>query len=200
MGKLNWKENWSGIVKSVKSFKKRRTRTLKWELGSYLQHSFYCVFSSSFQNYYIYQESWRSFYGVKRGLAKQKIKRFFTGPPRALNMLMCTSESVICSIFQIFYLQNYFCRKITNVVLICIYLIESDFLLEYFLIVAILWIWLTTFFFQLFSVGSSVCFGKTSDFNSFSTHCWLWPCKSREPEAGFQYWKLQCAGRKVQSI
>lgn len=35
------------------------------------------------------QELWRSFYGVKRGLAKQKIKRFFTGPPRTLNMLMC---------------------------------------------------------------------------------------------------------------
>lgn len=49
-------------------------------------------------------------------------------------------------------------------------------------------------------MGSSVCFGKTSDFNSFRPHCGLWPRESREPEAGFQCRKLQRVGCKVWSV
>ena len=168
-------------------------RGLSWELNTWPLFLF-----SLFQNCSIYQEFWESLIVViriHRKSAKWKKKQSIS-----LTELL---EPEICSYiiqsprmwynmkhFPSILFQNPFCRTGRNAVLICIYLTGIWFLLESYLCN---FVNLTlTFFSQIFSVGSSVCFGKTSDFNSLSTHCWLWPSKSREPEAGFQYWKLQC--------
>lgn len=116
-------------------------------------------------------------------------------------MLVCIFKSVIqCSIFQTFYLTESFLQKNMKW---CfnMHLLNRNLTLIRIFPHLCSHINLTRHFpFQIFSVGSSVCFGKTIDFDSFGTHCWLWPCKSREPETGFQCWKLQCVGCKVRSV